>query len=60
MYHHSDLLRLAKDRTQTFEREAATMRHLPSFRQRLAARLTRLAHRLEPELAEAPTPVLGR
>ena len=31
MYHHSDL-RLAKDRMQTLQREAATMRHLPSFR----------------------------
>ena len=59
MYHHSDL-RLAKDRMQTLQREAATMRHLPSYRQRLATRLMRLARWLEPELAEAPTPVLSR
>ena len=36
------------------------MRYLPSYRQHLAAHLMRLAHWLEPELAEAPTPVLSR
>ena len=59
MYNHPDnLLRITQDKMQDFQREAATARQLPSFRQRLASGLIKVARWLEPEVESAPTPEL--
>ncbi len=57
---HSDkfLERIAKDRIQDFQKEAAIERQRPSYRQRLAARLMKIAKWLEPEVESAPAPEL--
>ena len=57
MFHSERVLeRIAKDKMQDLQREAATKRQLPSYRQRLAAALMRVARWLEPEVESAPAP----
>ena len=59
MIHASIILeRIAKDRMQDFQREAAVERQRPGYRQRLAVRLMKLAKWLEPEVESAPVPEL--
>jgi hypothetical protein len=51
MYHSDYLLtRFAQERLRTLHEEAATERHRPSLRKRLALQLQGWATRLEPEL----------
>ena len=45
-------LRIVQDRMRDLQREATIQRQRPSYRQRLAAALVRLAKWLEPELVE--------
>ena len=59
MIHSNEILtRIAKDRMQDFQREAAIERQRPGYRQRLAARLMKIAKWLEPEVESAPAPEL--
>lgn len=59
MIHSNEvLMRIAKDRMQDFQKEAAVERQRPSYRQRLAVRLMNLARWLEPEVESAPAPEL--
>lgn len=56
--HHDDLLRIAQAKMQDFQKEAAVQRQRPSYRQRLALSLIKLAKWLEPEVESAPAPEL--
>ena len=58
MQYSSDILkRIAQDKMQDLQKEAAVQRQLPSLRYVLAARLVNFARWLEPELSEsAPAP----
>ena len=59
MNHSSETLeRIAKDRMQDLQREAAVERQRPSYRQRLATSLVRIARWLEPEAESVPAPEL--
>ena len=59
MIHSNEILtRIAKDRMQDFRKEAAIARQRPGYRQRLAARLMKIAKWLEPEVESAPAPEL--
>ena len=59
MFHSERVLeRIAKDKMQDFQREAAIERQRPGYRQRLAARLMKIAKWLEPEVESAPAPEL--